>query len=432
MRAQRREPVDRIRYPHAAAFRRSIVDVKRDSSKRQIERTLYRRTVPLLALAYVYLCVLVQASCKPRTEGTVGSSSPPSDDARQMSSQRESESDSRNATVEIGYLKGQLHAHSGNSGDSQTPPADVIAWYARRDFDFLVFTDHNVITREHNTDTSSHAMLVFPGVEITQNTRRCDPPPVPGMACLLHINALLLSDTERAYVHVPPLEGGARVDIFQRAIDITRSLGGVAQLNHPNFHYAADAELIAQLARRGVTLMEVANEAFDSNNQGDADHPSTARLWDAVLTRGIRLWGVATDDAHHYDDADKVRAAGRDVFPGNLGFVMVRARRDRASIVDALRRGDFYSSTGVRLQRVTGAGDSDDVLSEHRPVLDIVVADAAKGVHSFTFIGANGIVLARMSGRRARYELPNGQPYVRAVIEDADGARAFTQPALAR
>src|SRR5262249_42784870 len=43
------------------------------------------------------------------------------------------------------YLKGQLHMHTNNSGDSATPPADAVRWYAAHGYDFVVVTDHNRI-----------------------------------------------------------------------------------------------------------------------------------------------------------------------------------------------------------------------------------------------------------------------------------------------
>ena len=49
-----------------------------------------------------------------------------------------------------GYLKGQLHLHTNNSGDSATPPADVVRWYAARGYDFIVVTDHNRVTVERS------------------------------------------------------------------------------------------------------------------------------------------------------------------------------------------------------------------------------------------------------------------------------------------
>ncbi len=90
----------------------------------------------------------------------------------------------------IGWLKGQTHVHSANSGDSATPPADVARWYAKHGYDFVVFTDHNVITT-----LPPHAageLITIPGVELTQNLETCDPPPAPGEACLLHVNALFV------------------------------------------------------------------------------------------------------------------------------------------------------------------------------------------------------------------------------------------------
>src|SRR5450432_2915738 len=94
-----------------------------------------------------------------------------------------------------GFLKGQLHLHSNRSGDSDTPPADVVRWYAAHGYDFIVFTDHNRIT----TLASTPSMLVIPGVELTQNLDRCSPPPPAGSRCLLHVNALFV---------VPPDHGG--------------------------------------------------------------------------------------------------------------------------------------------------------------------------------------------------------------------------------
>src|SRR5262245_39001299 len=79
------------------------------------------------------------------------------------------------------FQKGQLHVHSNRSGDSQTPPEAVARWYAARGYDFIVMTDHNVITSLAGTAR----LLVIPGVELTQNLETCEPPPTPGMNCLL-------------------------------------------------------------------------------------------------------------------------------------------------------------------------------------------------------------------------------------------------------
>lgn len=193
-----------------------------------------------------------------------------------------------------GWLKGQLHVHSNASGDSETPPEQVVTWYAAHGYDFVVFTDHNRVTQVSSVD----GMLVLPGVELTQNPPTCDPPPQGQMQCLLHVNALVVDPSLiAAGSSLDEPSTMSRVDRFAHAIDVTRTMGGVAQLNHPNFHYAATADDLLQLTERGLGLFEVANEAWDSNNEGDQDHLSTTQMWDAVLSSGGRIYGTAAETA---------------------------------------------------------------------------------------------------------------------------------------
>jgi hypothetical protein len=315
-----------------------------------------------------------------------------------------------------GYLKGQLHLHTNNSGDSATPPLDAVRWYAAHGYDFIVVTDHNHVTAPPSTP----AMLVIPGVELTQNVDRCVPPPPAGSRCLLHVNALFVAPPPGGRIPWPPASGSSRFEIYHRALEAARRMGGIAQLNHPNFHYAADAPLITLLARSGLTLLEIANRSWDSNDvPADKGAPSTEAIWDAVWTAGATVYGTATDDAHHYDDARAAGARGDGVFPGDLGFVMVRAEKDPAAIRAAIARGDFYASTGVLLDRV----------EIHADRLEVHVAARSAGAHTFTFVGAGGRVLARAKGREASFALERARGgYVRAVVEDAGGRRAWTQP----
>jgi len=322
----------------------------------------------------------------------------------------------RNPPRVLTYLKGQLHLHTNNSGDSATAPADVVRWYAAHGYDFIVVTDHNRITVAPSTPT----MLVIPGVELTQNVQHCVPPPPRGLRCLLHVNALFVVPPPDGKIPALPATGPSRFEIYHRALDTTRRLGGIAQLNHPNFHYAADAPLITLLTRDGLTLLEIANRSWDSNDvPDDKSQPSSEAIWDAVLTAGGDVFGTATDDAHHYYDAAAVGARGGDVFPGDLGFVMVRADKQPAAIRAAIARGDFYPSTGVLLGRVDVGRDR----------LEIEVDARSPGAHRFTFIGAGGKVLSRAQGRQAAFALAGARGgYVRAVVEDAAGRRAWTQP----
>jgi hypothetical protein len=313
---------------------------------------------------------------------------------------------------ETPWLKGQLHMHTGNSGDSATAPADALRWYAGHGFDFVVFTDHNFVT----VAPPDAPLLALPGVELTQNLETCDPRPEhPDFGCLLHVNALLVDPSRAGPAHVQPATSERRIDRYGRALQATRELGGIAQLNHPNFHYSADAALLAALAGDGLALFELANAAVDSNNAGDAAHPSTEALWDDALSRGARLFAVATDDAHHYFDAADVEARGETAYLGDRGFVVVHAARDLAAIRAALLAGEFYASTGVRLRAL-----------ERTPEAIALTTDAPCDLE---FVGDGGEVQRRVRGTHARMALSEARgPYLRARVRDDAGRTAWTQP----
>jgi hypothetical protein len=315
----------------------------------------------------------------------------------------------------VGYLKGQLHLHSSRSGDSHTPPEDVVRWYREHGYDFIVLTDHNRAAPR----LSSQRPLVFSGAELTQNLPACSPPPTaPDERCAFHVNALFIRpDAEGLDPWRFPLLPDRRA-AYRQALLAAERAGALAQLNHPNFHFAANAELLIALAREdGLRFFEVANGSRDAGNDGDATHPSTEELWDRVLSAGAWLYGTATDDAHHYDDAAEVAARGEPVFVGERGFVMVRAAPNEPSIRAALLRGDFYASNGVLLARAEVSSGA------------LVVEVASPGAHSFRFIGTGGKLLAQREGRAASFPLAQAPPgYLRAVVQARDGRKAWVQP----
>ena len=72
--------------------------------------------------------------------------------------------------------------------------------------------------------------------------------------------------------------------------------------------------------------------------------PMTARiggLWDALLGEGRRWWITATSDSHQ-----NWREGGNDFWPGEYAKTYVLARRDPADIVDGLRHGRVFVTTG--------------------------------------------------------------------------------------
>lgn len=340
-----------------------------------------------------------------------------------------------------GYLKGQLHLHTAMSGDSDTPPNLVARFYAEHGYDFIVVTDHNHVTellpREGN-------MLVLPGVELTHSTTACDPPP-ERKKCLVHMNALFVDTPAPVDLPVPPVGSRKRLALYLRFVEAARALGGVPMLNHPNFGWTADAATATELGRHGVALLEFANQGMPISNPGDATHMSSEALWDTVLSAGVHMWGVASDDAHHYYDVARVRAglvpdagpsssdeptevalvgdagpaadaAPPTVYPGDVGWVMVHADRDPKAIRAALERGDFYASTGVTLAAIAVADDA------------LVVDVAGPGPFHIECLGEGGKLLVDVRGVHARCPRPADSLYVRVRVTDVSGRHAWTQP----
>ncbi|HEV8320181.1 MAG TPA: hypothetical protein VG389_01100 [Myxococcota bacterium] len=313
-----------------------------------------------------------------------------------------------------GWCRGSTHVHSGNSGDSTTPPEEVAAWYERAGADFIVFTDHNFVTELPGW--TGH-LAVAPGVEITRNVRLWDPVRgAPGELVPMHVNALFVAAGHGGPlppVVVPP--DTARADVYAEELALATSLGGLPSLNHPTFHSAVDAALFARLAAGGLRFFEVGNASIDVHNEGEDGGPSTDALWDVALDGGATVWGLASDDAHHYADADAVEATGEPAFRPGRGWIMVHAATCAPpALRAAMDGGDFYATTGPLLTAVErGAGE---------------MRLAAAAPSTFRFVGPGGATLSEVHGTEARYRYRRGDLWVRAVVEDAAGRRAWVQP----
>lgn len=342
------------------------------------------------------------------------------------------------------WLKGDTHSHAAPSGDSTTPVRHVMKWYVEHGYDFITLTDHNRVSQvdmkvmatiaaraqaavipdagvppgiyeptEGKVAMHVDDLIVLAGTELTYNPAACEAPepPLPDGKCRIHANLIGVTARPVGKIEWANRDSKLRLDSYQAAIDQSKLIGGMVQVNHVQWWWGMSAELLVDLARRGITLVEIANRQFDKWNAGDDTHPSMEALWDSALTSGVDIWGVASDDAHDY------RADGGGTYPAGGGWIMVEAERDPDAIVAAIAAGHFYATTGVMLERVQVVGGK----------LIVEVADDDPGEHTITFIG-DGLVLSESHGLKARQELAAAS-YVRAVVTRDDGAKAWTQPA---
>jgi hypothetical protein len=296
------------------------------------------------------------------------------------------------------WFKGNLHTHTVNS-DGDSTPDDVVRWYRERDYQFLVLTDHNYLTSVDGLNAVHGAddkFLVVKGEEVTD--RFGDKP--------LHVNGL---EVERL---VTPTGGQSVLDVVQRMVDGIRAARGVPSINHPNFGWAITPDELGQLER--TRLFEVFNGHPTVNNLGGGGVPSLEETWDRILSSGKMLYGIAVDDAHYFKRPEDPTAPR----PGK-GWVYVRSPRlEGRALVEALERGDFYSSTGVQMQTVDASTTA----------LSLAVKTEPSSKYRIQFIGRQGRILSDVTTPTASYTFKGDEGYVRAKVLESNGKVAWIQP----
>ena len=298
------------------------------------------------------------------------------------------------------WYRGNTHTHTLNS-DGDSTPDDVVRWYREHGYQFLVLTDHNFVTGVEALNAlhgADERFLVIPGEEVSD---RFGEKPI-------HVNGLNV--TRR----VGPQGGSSVVEVLQRLVDAVRQARGVPHINHPNFRWAITADELRQV--RDNKLFEIYNGHPTVNNLGGGGVPGLEEAWDAILTRGKLLYGVAVDDAHVFKRPwDKTAAR-----PGQ-GWVAVRSPRLEAqAIMDALERGDFYASTGVELSDYRVDGSS----------ITVTVREQESCKYRIQFIGEGGRVLKEALSSPASYTFQGQERYVRARVLESNGRIAWTQPVM--
>lgn len=285
------------------------------------------------------------------------------------------------------WWKGNLHTHSLWS-DGDDYPEMIADWYKKNGYHFLALSDHNVLSNIERwitvakTPTSQTAFTKYlqrwgdKWVEVRETPEKKEvrlktlaefraPLEEPGRFLMVqseeitaknvHINATNVQELILPYTAFDGNDSASIVKAMQRTLNAVkeqRERTGVpmfAHINHPNFKWALTAEELMQL--ENDLFFEVYNGHPTVYSQGDAEHASTDRIWDIILTerlgrlnKGI-VFGVATDDSHHYHNEPKKQSrVGR-------GWVVVRAKSLKVEeLITAMEAGDFYASSGVVLK----------------------------------------------------------------------------------
>ncbi len=351
------------------------------------------------------------------------------------------------------WWKGNTHTHSLWS-DGDAAPELVADWYRSHGYHFLALTDHDILSEGEKwcPISDSPGSELGPGRVVDLRERfgegwiveratdggremrlktlaelreRFEAPGeflfIQGEEISdsfgskpLHFNALNL------VAHIPT-QGGDSVQetlrrnvaaVVEQADRLNRPI--VVHINHPNWIWAITPEELA--AERGTHLFELYNGSTGCNNLGDETHPSMEGVWDIALTLRLAelglglMYGLAVDDTHNYF------SFGPDYSNPGRGWIVVRARRlTLEAVLDAVRTGDFYSSTGVDLKD----------FRHNRTRYVVEIDEEADVIYTTQFIGTRlvdgrpgevGEVLHETAENPATYRFRGDELYVRARV----------------
>lgn len=296
------------------------------------------------------------------------------------------------------WYKGNTHTHTINS-DGDSTPETVVKWYKDNRYNFLFITDHEFITPVEPLNRefgASGEFAVFSAQEITDSF---DKKP-------LHLNGLGITKV------CMPNKGPSAIEALQKNIDCVRAAGGVPQLNHPNFGWALSADQIKKLER--ISLMEIHNGHPLVNNLGGGGSPGAEAIWDALLSAGMKVYGIGDDDSHYFK-----RLGDRSAPTPGQAWIFVRAEElTAAAILAAIERGDFYASTGVELAEIGATSKQ----------ITVKIKEERWSKYTIHFIGRGGRILKTMTSNPAVYTIRGSEAYVRAKVVESNGKMAWTQP----
>ncbi len=255
----------------------------------------------------------------------------------------------------------------------------MVNQYAARGYGYVMVAGHNTYVKASElAGLNAQGMTIIPGTEYTKG------------AHILH--AARAWDAERNLYQMMP---NAR-----RITDSAFEHREVTVAAHPSWDTHFDHIPVSEmLACPNLTGIEIYNGLIKKL-------PGTAWAldkWDALLSRGNRLWGFADDDSFVADDV-------------HLGWNMTYAAdRSVDAILDALILGRFYPSTGAHIKAITVDGSH--------------ISIDAPGACRITASGFYGKQLAVFNGPSAQLNAAQfDTPYLRLSVLQDDGKQAWTQP----
>ncbi|NQU76821.1 MAG: CehA/McbA family metallohydrolase [Planctomycetes bacterium] len=284
--------------------------------------------------------------------------------------------------LEGNWYKANLHMHTTTS-DGGWSVVKVVREYRRRGYDVLALTDH--LKTNDVRGLSDERMLVIGGVEFH--------PFLSTRAVQYHFVGLNVPHD----LHFDDGEDALG------CIAQVRRLGGETILAHP---YWSGLEYADFCQFEDLAAVEVYNYAADENGRSVSENE-----WAFALDRGWKIPAVAVDDAHCHSGPS-------DAFGGWTWLKMPALSAD--NVVTAVLAGACYASGGPRIHdfRV----EDGRVTIRCSPVVKVYFKANSPG------LGRRRVAEVGKEIRGYSVDVAKNWKFVRAVVIDAQGRQAWTNP----
>ena len=275
------------------------------------------------------------------------------------------------------WYRGNLHTHSTNS-DGRHTPEEMLEAYRASGYDFFATTDHGFVTE---IEVVPEDFLWLRGVELDGD--------VSEIGECFHVVGFGLAEPAAAPAHPTVSEALAWI----------AAQGGLSVMAHPYWSGLTYRDLLPHEQPIGLEVYNGVCEFLNAKG-------SSSVIWDDLLSRGRRWWGLGVDDAHVAENMGKA-------------WVMVKAPElTREAILQALREGAFYSTMGPTIEAVEVG---EEIRVRTSPATEI-------NFMSQSWLGRPTLAPPGETICEASFTPRGEERYVRIEVRDPEGRRAWTNP----
>lgn len=290
------------------------------------------------------------------------------------------------------YLKGNIHTHSHKS-DGMYTIEELLEIYEKKDYDFLAITDHDVFCDEN----IKKDIVLIHGIEVS----------------CLYIGK---DKTKGEFTHFccfgPYNKRKSSIYRYSNYLELQENIKklkeeySLIQLSHPLFSGLLSGEWIEI---EGYHLIEIYNHDDFLEETGMQNSEQLIR---ELLNHHKKLLVTAVDDFHGpYQKVKNDKCFG--------GYIMVNANKKEKDIVQAIKEGKFYATTGPQIldYRI----EKGTLKIETSPVKRIIFYSNMRKCKNIFHEDGSEITIGE-------YQLKGEEFYIWTKVIDKYGNIAWTQP----